>query len=45
MATVSLGKVKHPWKGTYNAGTAYTPDDLVSYTDGTVLNSYICTTA
>ena len=45
MATVNLGRVKQQWKGTYNAGTAYTVDDLVQYTDGTVLNTYISTAA
>ena len=45
MATVNLGKVKLKWRGTYAGGTAYTPDDVVEYTDGTVTSSYICVTA
>ena len=45
MATVNLGKIKLKWRGTYASGTAYTPDDVVAYTDGTVTSSYICVTA
>ena len=45
MATVNLGKIKLKWRGTYAGGTAYTPDDVVAYTDGTVTSSYICVTA
>ncbi len=45
MATVNLGKVKLKWRGTYAGGTAYTPDDVVEYTDGSVTSSYICVTA
>ena len=45
MATVNLGKVKLKWRGTYSGGTAYTPDDVVYYVDGTVGSSYICVTA
>tara|TARA_B100000945_G_scaffold284462_1_gene254114 strand:+ start:13 stop:828 length:816 start_codon:yes stop_codon:yes gene_type:complete len=45
MATVNLGKIKLKWRGTYNAGTAYTPDDVVYYADGSVGSSYICVTA
>ena len=37
MATVNLGKVKLKWRGTYAGGTAYTPDDVVYYVDGTVV--------
>jgi len=43
MATIDLGKIKLVWRGTYNASTAYTPDDIVAYTDGGVLSTYICT--
>ena len=42
MATIDLGKIKQVWRGTYNNGTAYTVDDLVSYTDGTITSTYIC---
>ena len=45
MATVNLGKIKLKWRGTYAGGTAYTPDDVVEYTDGSVTSSYICVTA
>ena len=45
MATVNLGKVKLKWRGTYSGGTAYTPDDVVEYTDGSVTSSYICVTS
>ena len=45
MATVNLGKVKLKWRGTYAGGTAYTPDDVVYYMDGSVGSSYICVTA
>ena len=42
MATLDLGKIKQVWRGTYNNGTAYTVDDLVAYTDGTITSTYIC---
>ena len=42
MATVNLGKIKLKWRGTYAGGTAYTPDDVVYYMDGSVGSSYIC---
>ncbi len=42
MATIDLGKIKQVWRGTYNNSTAYTVDDLVSYTDGTITSTYIC---
>ena len=42
MATIDLGKIKQVWRGTYNNGTAYVVDDLVSYTDGGVTSTYIC---
>jgi len=38
MATVNLGNIKFNWKGTYNAGTTYAIDDVVSYNG----SSYIC---
>ena len=42
MATVNLGKIKLKWRGTYAGGTAYTPDDVVYYVDGSVGSSYVC---
>ena len=45
MATVNLGKIKLKWRGTYPGGTAYTPDDVVYYMDGSVGSSYICVAA
>ena len=45
MATIDLGKIKFVFRGTYNASTAYTPDDIVTFTDSGILSSYICTTA
>ena len=44
MATIDLGKIKQVWRGTYNNGTAYVVDDLVSFTDGGVTSTYICVT-
>ena len=41
MATVNLGNIKFNWKGTYNAGTAYAIDDVVSYNG----SSYVCISA
>ena len=42
MATIDLGKIKFVNRGTYNNSTAYTVDDVVTYTDNNVLSSYIC---
>ena len=42
MATIDLGKIKFKWQGTYAGGTAYVPDDVVYYMDGTVGSSYMC---
>jgi len=42
MATIDLGKIKQVWRGTYASGTAYTPDDVVQYTDSGLVSSYIC---
>ena len=42
MATIDLGKIKFNWRGTYAAGTAYVPDDVVYYVDGSVGSSYMC---
>ena len=41
MATVNLGNIKFNWKGTYNAGTAYAIDDVVTYNG----SSYVCISA
>ena len=45
MATIDLGKIKQVFRGTYDNSTAYVPDDLVVFTDGSVTSTYICTTA
>ena len=45
MATIDLGKIKFNWRGTYSGGTAYVPDDVVYYVDGSVGSSYICVAA
>ena len=45
MATIDLGKLKQVFRGTYDISTAYVPDDLVVFTDGSVTSTYICTTA
>ena len=45
MATIDLGKIKFVFRGTYAGGTAYAPDDVVTFTDGSVTSSYICITA
>ena len=42
MATIDLGKIKLKWQGTYSGGTAYVPDDVVYYMDGSVGSSYMC---
>ena len=42
MATIDLGKIKFNWRGTYAGGTAYVPDDVVYYEDGSVGSSYMC---
>lgn len=42
MATIDLGKIKQVWRGTYAGSTAYTPDDVVQYTDSGLVSSYIC---
>ena len=45
MATIDLAKIKFKWQGEYAGGTAYVPDDVVYYTDGSVTSSYMCKTA
>ena len=42
MATIDLCKIKFNWRGTYAGGTAYVPDDVVYYMDGSVGSSYMC---
>lgn len=42
MATVDLGKLAFTFRGVYAAGTAYTPRDVVTFTDNGVLGTYIC---
>ena len=42
MATIDLGRIKFKWQGTYAGGTAYVPDDVVYYVDGSVGSSYMC---
>ena len=41
MPTIDLGKIKLKWRGTWSNGGAYTIDDVVEYTDGSVTSSYI----
>ena len=45
MATIDLGKIKFNWRGSYDASTAYVPDDVVEYADGSVTSSYMCVAA
>ncbi len=40
--TIDVGKIKIKWLGTYNSGTAYEPDDAVSFYDGATTSAYIC---
>tara|TARA_E500000331_G_scaffold269681_1_gene261178 strand:- start:57 stop:527 length:471 start_codon:yes stop_codon:yes gene_type:complete len=42
MATIDLGKLAFTFKGTYDNSTAYVPRDVVTFTDGAVLGTYIC---
>ena len=41
MPTIDLGKIKLKWRGTWSSGGAYTIDDVVEYTDGSVTSSFI----
>ena len=43
MATVDLGKLAFTWKGVYDNSDAYTPRDVVQYTDSGFVGTYICT--
>ena len=47
MATVNLGKIKLKWRGSWqsNASPAYSIDDVVEHTDGSVTSSYIAVAA
>ena len=45
MPTIDLGKIKLKWRGTWSSGGAYTTDDVVEYTDGSVTSSYIAVAA
>ena len=45
MATLDLGKIKLVNRGTWLSGTTYTADDIVQYTDGGILSTYICVVA
>ncbi len=45
MPTIDLGKIKLKWRGTWSSGGAYTIDDVVEYTDGSVTSSYIAVAA
>ena len=40
--TIDVGKIKIKWLGTYASGTAYEPDDAVSFYDGATTSAYIC---
>ena len=45
MATIDLGKIKFVFRDTYDNSASYVPDDVVTFTDGSVTSSYICKTA
>ena len=45
MATIDLGKIKLVNRGTWASGNTYTADDIVQYTDGGILSTYICVVA
>ena len=45
MATIDLGKIKFVFRDTYDNSESYVPDDVVTFTDGSVTSSYICKTA
>ena len=42
MATVNIGNLTFTHRGDYAGGTAYVPDDVVYYMDGSVGSSYMC---
>ena len=41
MATIDLGKLGFVNKGTYNNSTTYEKNDLVQFTDGGILSTYL----
>ena len=41
MATIDLGRLGFVNKGTYNNGTTYEKNDLVQFTDGGILSTYL----
>ena len=41
MATIDLGKLGFVNKGTYNSSTSYEKNDLVQYTDSSILSTYL----
>ena len=43
MATIDLGRLGFVNKGTYNNGTTYEKNDLVQFTDGGILSTYLYT--
>ena len=45
MATIAIGKIKLVNKGTWDTNTTYTADDIVQYTDGGIVSTYICVVA
>ena len=41
MATIDLGKIKMVNRGTWDSATAYVVDDIVQYTDGGTLSTFV----
>ena len=41
MATIDLGRLGFVNKGTYNNSTTYEKNDLVQFTDGGILSTYL----
>ena len=41
MATIDLGKIKMTNRGTWSSATAYVVDDIVQYTDGGTLSTFL----
>ena len=39
MATIDLGKIKFVFRDTYDNSASYVPDDVVTFTDGSVTSS------
>ena len=44
-STIDLGKIALIYRGTYDAATAYTKNDIVQFTDTGVVSTYICKVA